>query len=104
MPTRSLLAAIFILWAGFSIRAALYDYHGLEGDDGYSLSLTRLDTPDLLTGLAALELDIHPPLHFLALKGWIALAGDSLIALRMMNILADVLAGALVMRTAGRLW
>lgn len=91
-----------VLLCGFWLRTALYDYHGIEGDDGFSLSLARLDTDELLRGLAALELDIHPPLHFLALKVWMALGGESLLSLRLMNILADVLTGALLMRLAGR--
>lgn len=98
------LVLALILLAGFWLRAALHDYHGLEGDDGYSLSLARLDTSTLLEGLNRLELDIHPPLHFVALQGWIGLAGESLLSLRLMNILADVVIGALVMRAAGRLF
>ncbi|MBZ0297289.1 MAG: glycosyltransferase family 39 protein [Anaerolineae bacterium] len=93
---------LLILLIGFALRLALYNYHGLEGDDSFSLALSRDDTGDLLAGLARLELDIHPPLHFLALKAWTAIAGDSLLALRLMNILADVLTGALLMRLTGR--
>lgn len=100
MIRAGLLAAVLL--CGFWLRIALHDYHGIEGDDGFSLSLARLDADDLLRGLAALELDIHPPLHFLALKGWIGLGGESLLSLRLMNILADVLTGALVIRLAGR--
>jgi hypothetical protein len=83
---------------------ALHDFHGLEGDDGFSLALSRFPLDTLLPGLAALQLDIHPPLHFLALKGWTAVAGDSLLSLRLMNLLADMLTGALVIRLAGRVF
>jgi hypothetical protein len=102
-PVRVGLLAL-VLVCGFWLRLTLHDHHGLEGDDGFSLSLARLDTGELLRGLAALELDIHPPLHFLALKGWVAAGGESLLSLRLMNILADVLTGALLMRIAGRAW
>lgn len=91
-----------VLFAGFMLRLALHDYHGLEGDDAFSLALSRYALPALLDGLARLELDIHPPLHFLALKAWTVLGGESLLALRLMNILADMLTGALVMRLGGR--
>ncbi|MAS34163.1 MAG: hypothetical protein CL610_09155 [Anaerolineaceae bacterium] len=101
--TRHLLVLTLIILCGFGVRAALHNYHGLEGDDGFSLSLARLDIDTLLRGLAALELDIHPPGHFLALKAWIAVAGESLLSLRLMNILADVATGALMMRVAGRI-
>lgn len=97
-----LFIATAILLAGFAARIALYDYHGLEGDDGFSVALSRTPVETLIPGVIRLELDIHPPLHVLALKGWIALSGDSLLALRLMNILADLLTAALVLRLAGR--
>lgn len=96
----SLFPLIAVLLAGFALRVGLMLFHGLEGDDGFSLALSRLPLETLIPGLMRLELDIHPPLHFLALKGWTALAGDSLLALRTMNVLADVLAGACIARLA----
>lgn len=104
MPARSLKVGLVILLLGFGLRLVLHDYHGLEGDDGFSLSLARLEAGELLRGLAALELDIHPPLHFIALKGWMTLAGGSLLSLRVMNIFAGLLTGVLMMRIAGRLF
>ncbi len=101
--SRFLSAALLILLLGFGLRLLLHDYHGLEGDDGFSLALSRYELSDMLAGLARLEYDIHPPLHFVALKGWIALAGESLLSLRLMNILADTLTGALLLRLAGRI-
>ncbi len=98
-----LRAAAFIILIGFSVRIALHDYHGLEGDDGVSLSVSLgNDVNTLVRELLALRMDIHPPLHYVLLKGWVGLAGNSLLSLRMMNILVDVLAGALLMRVAGR--
>lgn len=99
---RRFLLPLLILMVGFGLRLALYDYHGLEGDDGFSLALSHYDTGELLAGLARLELDIHPPLHFLALQGWARIAGESLLSLRLMNILADMLIGALLIRLTGR--
>jgi hypothetical protein len=96
------ILALAVLLAGFAARLAVYDYHGLEGDDGFSLALSRTPVDTLVPGLMRLELDIHPPLHFLALKGWAALAGESLLSLRLMNILADLLTGTLLLRLTGR--
>lgn len=93
---------ILILFMGFGLRLVLHDFHGLEGDDGVSLALSRYDLNTLIPGLMALQLDVHPPLHYVALKGWTAIAGDSLFSLRLMNALLDVLTGALVMALAGR--
>lgn len=94
-PNRRLL---LILFAGFFLRIALHDYHGLEGDDAFSLALSRIATAPLITGLLRLELDIHPPLHFLLLKAWTTLSGDSLLSLRLLNTLLDLLTGALIVR------
>lgn len=104
MRTRRLLVGLILLLLGFGLRLGLYDYHGLEGDDAFSLSLTKLEAGEMLRGLATLELDIHPPLHFLLLKSWITLAGDRLLALRSLNILLDLITGALIVRLAGRLF
>jgi hypothetical protein len=94
--------AVAILLAGFAVRILLYDYHGLEGDDAYSLSLSRLPVDRLVPGLMAFELDIHPPLHFLLVKGWTGLAGESLLSLRLLNYWMDIGIGALLLRLAGR--
>ena len=88
------LIVTLILLCGVCLRLVLYDIHGLEGDDGVALVLTRYDVPTLVEGLRRQELDVHPPLYFLLLKAWIALAGESLLALRFFNIAAEALTGA----------
>ncbi|MEM6530433.1 MAG: glycosyltransferase family 39 protein, partial [Chloroflexota bacterium] len=100
MRLRRFAITLLMLFAGFAVRLALHAFHGLEGDDAFSLALSRTPTPDLIRGLMRLELDVHPPLHFLALKTWVAVAGESLLALRLLNILLDVLTGALMVRLA----
>src|SRR5579871_5430395 len=102
--TRYLCGILLIMLAGFAVRIAVHDFFGLDGDDMYSLLVSRNDPITLVTGLLALRLDIHPPLHYLALKGWVALAGDSLVALRMMNILLDMIAGSLIIRLCSRMY
>lgn len=92
---------VMVLLTGFCLRLALLDAHGLEGDDGVTLNLLPLDTSTLIDGLRRQELDVHPPLYFVVLQGWVAVAGDSLTALRLLNILADVLTGALLLRLTG---
>jgi len=103
-PKHLTLFFIALMLCAFALRLTLHDFHGLEGDDGVSLELTRVDTPTLIDGLRRMELDVHPPLHFLALKYWIAIAGDSLLSLRLSNIFADMLMGALLIRLAGRVF
>ena len=92
----AMIGPCLILCMGFGLRVALHDIHGLEGDDGVALVLTRYDVPTLIDGLRRQELDVHPPLYFLLLKGWIGIAGDSLLTLRFFNIVAEVITGALL--------
>lgn len=99
---RFLTCALLILLAGFAIRAALYDFFSLDGDDTASLLTSHYDVGTMMDGLFAMRLDIHPPLHFLALKAWTGLAGDSLLALRAMNALIDLLTGAALIRLTSR--
>lgn len=92
-----------LLLAGFILRALLLTHHGLEGDDAFSLALSRQSVGALWQGLMSLSLDVHPPLHFIVLKGWAALVGESLPTLRWMSLLLDALTGALMMRIAGQI-
>ncbi len=93
---------LLILFAGIVLRLALHGVHGLEGDDAFSLALSHTPLPDLVRGLFRLELDIHPPLHFLLVKSWTAVAGESLLSLRYLNILLDALTGALLVAVTRR--
>ncbi|MEP7284931.1 MAG: glycosyltransferase family 39 protein [Chloroflexota bacterium] len=102
--TKFIMLAAAILLVGFAIRLAVHDFFGLDGDDITSLIISRNDPATIINGLLALRLDIHPPLHYLVLKGWTTLAGDSLLSLHLMNILIDLLTGAVVMRCAVRLY
>jgi hypothetical protein len=94
---------LLIIFTGIALRLVLHDVHGLEGDDAFSLALSRTPIAELIPGLFRLELDIHPPLHFLLVKGWTALAGDSLLSLRYLNILTDALIGALLVAVTRRI-
>ena len=46
--------------------------------------------------------DVHPPLYYLLLKGWIAIAGDSAIAMRTPSVLSGVVIVLLSWFLAGR--
>lgn len=95
---------VAILLIGCAVRLAVHDYFGLDGDDVYSMLVSRNDPATLINGLLSLRLDVHPPLHYLLLKGWITVAGDGLLALRTMNMLIDLLSGAMLMRLVSRLF
>jgi hypothetical protein len=97
------LACVLLLIIGFGLRVVLHAAHGLEGDDGVTVHLLPIETGTLIEGLRRQELDVHPPLYFVLLQTWTRLAGDSLLSLRLLNILADMLTGALLLRLVGRI-
>jgi uncharacterized membrane protein len=76
--------------------------------DGLSLWMDELFSLQWATGsvsqlIAASIQDFHPPLYFLMLKGWLAVAGESDYALRFLSIAASWLSLAVCYRL-GRLW
>lgn len=56
-------------------------------DEGYSYMLAKYDLLELFRRTA---LDVHPPFYYLALKGWMALFGDSLFALRSLSLVSAI--------------
>ncbi|MEO1162935.1 MAG: hypothetical protein AAFV98_04050 [Chloroflexota bacterium] len=88
------------LLIAFGLRLLLYDVHGLDGDDGFTLRLIQLPFADLWNGLVALDIDIHPPLYYVLLHGWMQVMGEGLLALRGFGLMVDMLAGALIVRGA----
>ncbi|MGV2437591.1 MAG UNVERIFIED_CONTAM: hypothetical protein LVT10_24015 [Anaerolineae bacterium] len=101
-PSHTSLILALLLAFGFALRLALHDFHGLEGDDAFSLALSRYSLPVLVRGLMRLELDIHPPVHFVMVKAWVALMGESLLALRVMNIFLDGMSVTILARVLNR--
>jgi uncharacterized membrane protein len=54
-------------------------------------SITTATLPSLSEAFVKLSQDVHPPLYFILLRYWIALAGDSEIATRLFSALASSL-------------
>ena len=65
-------------------------------DEG--ITYFNIQSPDLVRTLA--ETDVHPPLYFALLKGWIALGGGSVLSMRMFSAFFSILAVALVVPLA----
>lgn len=91
------------LLIAFCLRLLLYDAHGLDGDDGFTLRLIQLPTADLWNGLVTLAIDIHPPVYYLLMHAWTQVLGDGILALRGFGLLLDMLMGALIVRGASQL-
>jgi len=106
MPQRRLnrfiFAAVTVLIVAAAVRLAVHDFFGLDGDDMFSLLVAANPPTKIISLMMSMQLDVHPPLHFLVLKGWIALTSNGLLALRTMNLLLDLPIGALLIRLTGQ--
>lgn len=77
----------------FTLRLFLLDAQSLWWDEAISLHLATSTVADLLADRAA---HIHPPLYFLLLKGWVALAGTSAFSVRFFSVWFNTLLVAAV--------
>ncbi len=80
-----LLIAIMLL--AFALRIIRLDFQPLWWDEGYSLFFATRNFGTLLERTAV---DIHPPLYYVLLQGWIAIAGKSEIAVRLFSVVIGV--------------
>ena len=76
-----------------ALAMALRFYHltsaAIWGDEGFSLLLSEYALGDLWFHAAH---DVHPPLYFFLLRGWIELFGDSIWSIRGMSAIPGVIA------------
>jgi mannosyltransferase len=73
----------------------------LWSDEGNSVALARTGLGEIAGRTA---LDIHPPLYYWLLHGWMRLFGESEIAVRSISVVAGVLLVAVVYRLGTRLF
>jgi len=69
--------------AGFGLRIARLDAQPIWWDEAISLHLATSSVPSIIADRAA---NIHPPLYFLLLKGWVAVAGTSAFSARFFSV------------------
>lgn len=67
-------------------------------DEGFTWYLTQSPNPIFI-----LTRDVHPPLYFLMFDGWVALTGDSVLAMRTFSLLASLISIALIVPVADEL-
>jgi hypothetical protein len=91
MPKSRLTLALLVLLLAAGLRLYHLDTQSLWNDEGNSLRLAQRDPGDLIDAAGR---DIHPPGYYLALKGWIAIMGESEIGLRSLSALEGLLAVA----------
>lgn len=96
----SLYLLVALLLAAFALRLFRLDFQSLWWDEGISLHLATSSWAEIIRD----RLDnIHPPLYFFLLKGWLALVGVSPFTGRYLSALASLTQVALVF-TAVRHW
>ena len=92
------IAAVLLLALG--LRLYHLDAQSLWNDEGTSVALAQRD---LATIARHASYDIHPPLYYFLLHGWVAVAGTSEAAVRSLSMLAGVALVAGVWALARRL-
>jgi hypothetical protein len=78
-----------ITLVAFALRVICLDFQPLWWDEGYSMFFA---TRDFGIMLARTAVDIHPPLYYALLQLWIALAGKSDVAVRLLSVAIGVAA------------
>jgi mannosyltransferase len=94
-PRAFVLAALVVLWA-YGLRAYAVGVSPWRGDEGFAVTFVGQPLSTMMAAMANTE--PNPPLYWLVLKGWMALAGRSELASRWPSVLAGVLTAALTYR------
>ena len=103
-PRQTLLISIGLgLTLMLAIYLRLYRLAGqsLWSDEGNSVALAQAGLGEIADRTA---LDIHPPLYYWLLHGWMRLFGEGEIAVRSLSVVASVLLVAVVYRLGTRLF
>lgn len=87
------LALYALLLAAFALRIHALEAQSIWWDEGISLNLARSPLPAILADRLN---NIHPPLYFVLLKGWVALTGLNTFSGRYLSVLASFLQVAAV--------
>ncbi len=96
-----LIALILVVLAAFALRVFRLDVQSLWYDEAFSVYLAHFDLATITARTAA---DIQPPLYYILLHFWIALAGDGEFALRFLSLGFGVLTVPLIWVAMRRLF
>lgn len=95
------LALYALLLAAFALRIHALEAQSIWWDEGISLNLARSPLPAILADRLN---NIHPPLYFVLLKGWVALTGLNAFSGRYLSVLASFSQVAAVYAVCRRLF
>ncbi|MEJ2212269.1 MAG: glycosyltransferase family 39 protein [Anaerolineae bacterium] len=87
------LALALIVLLALGLRLARLTFQPLWWDEGWSLYFAASDVPSLLD---LTSVDIHPPLYYLLLRLWEALAGSGVVSVRLFSVLIGTAAVPLI--------
>ena len=96
-----ILGLLLVLVIAAALRILPLGHEAIDGDECFSV---RAATAPLSLAWAIVRQDlVHPPLYYLLLKAWVAIAGLSPLALRMLSLVSGIAAVALTFVLARRL-
>jgi 4-amino-4-deoxy-L-arabinose transferase-like glycosyltransferase len=99
MPSAT--AVLMLTLLAFGLRLHRLDFQPLWGDEGWSFYFGSMSLNQMVQLTAE---DIHPPLYYILLGGWLRLAGSTPVAARFMSTLFGTLLVPLAYRVATRLF
>jgi len=79
---------LFFVLVGFGLRLHQLSFQPLWGDEGWSFYFATQPLPQLIRLTA---IDIHPPLYYLLLKGWLFVAGTGPELARFLSVMSGTL-------------
>lgn len=77
------LLIIIALAVGLGLRLFQLDQQSLWNDEGTSVALAGRSLAEIARAAAA---DIHPPLYYFVLHGWVGLLGNSVFSVRLLSV------------------
>jgi uncharacterized membrane protein len=81
-------SAVFLL--GLALRVAYISHESVGFDEAFSITVSRLPLHEMFRQLVADF--VHPPLHYLVLRGWFRLFGFGILQARLLSALFSTLA------------
>src|SRR5512138_1334229 len=102
IQTWTFWAMLIVLLLAAYLRIHNLNQQGLWGDEGWSIWLARGDTPRDLT--MTMVADHHGPIYSWLLRAWDLVAGNTVLALRMITVLFSIASIALLYRLGRELF
>lgn len=95
-----ILQVTFLILIAFAVRSYRLDFQSIWWDEGHSIEMASAPVTQIPT---LPGMDVHPPGFFVALHGWMALAGRSEFALRYLSLVFSVLTVTLIVAFGRRM-